>query len=197
MSQAAGLLEERVEETPEPTTPREFDCPRCLARCTEGTDALEYGHQPGCPRRSTELPGTKKAYHVLDSIDDSRPTRSALANGVTTGTICRASELHARGTQYVQVVDVLEATVEEVAADAVFHAATWESFDPGAPVLRIIWHDDLPTIVEDDLDEARLAEYRQQARTRAAHADVDVLVCPAEAVTPLAPLHPTTGGVSR
>lgn len=49
--------------TPLATTDREFFCQTCGARCTRGTEGLEYGHRYGCPERPDELPtGDRSAY---------------------------------------------------------------------------------------------------------------------------------------
>lgn len=43
------------------TTSREFFCDVCNARCTRGTEGMEYGHRYGCPERPAELPGGDRA----------------------------------------------------------------------------------------------------------------------------------------
>ena len=42
---------------------REFFCPVCRARCTEGTEGVEYGHYSGCPHRPDHLPASTGNYY--------------------------------------------------------------------------------------------------------------------------------------
>jgi hypothetical protein len=56
------VLRDRETSRPKPTTPREFRCEECGARCTRLTDGQsEAGHRTSCSRRLRRLGGGQRS----------------------------------------------------------------------------------------------------------------------------------------
>ena len=79
-------LRYRERAKPKPTTPREFRCDECGARCTRTLRGREAGHRKGCSRRLQRLGKGKRAPPASDGGDgDDGKLRTAVVDAVQLG----------------------------------------------------------------------------------------------------------------